>query len=74
VLHLHFSWYENNGISPEISEIKLRPSSTHTLQMFTALLEGIIKKRKNSNSFFSSLRLHTFNMKSHTHYNIEIKT
>jgi hypothetical protein len=47
VLHLHFSWYENNDISPELSEIKLRPSSTHTLQTFTALLAGILRKRNN---------------------------
>jgi hypothetical protein len=25
VLHLHFCWNENNGILPELSEIKLRP-------------------------------------------------
>jgi hypothetical protein len=24
VLHLHFCWNENNGIPPELSEIKLR--------------------------------------------------
>jgi hypothetical protein len=47
VLHLHFSWYENNDISPELSEIKLRPSSTHTLRTFTALLAGILRKRNN---------------------------
>jgi hypothetical protein len=47
VLHLHFSWYDNNDISPDLSEIKLRPSSTHTLQTFVALLAGIIRKRNN---------------------------
>jgi hypothetical protein len=72
MLHLHFSWYENNGISPEIFEIKHRPSSTHTLRTFTALLVGILRERNNLNSFFSSLILHTFNMKSYTQYNIEI--
>jgi hypothetical protein len=46
-LHLHFSWYENNDISPEISEIKLRPSSTHSLRMFTTLLAGTLRKRNN---------------------------
>jgi hypothetical protein len=47
VLHLHFCWYENNDISPEFSEIKLRPSSTHTLWTFTALLAGILRERNN---------------------------
>jgi hypothetical protein len=47
VLHLHFSWYENNDISPDISEIKLRPSSTHTLRTFTSLLAGILRERNN---------------------------
>jgi hypothetical protein len=47
VLHLHFCWYENNDISPEISEIKLRPSSMHTLWTFTALLAGILRERNN---------------------------
>jgi hypothetical protein len=47
MLHLHFSWYENNDISPELSEIKLRPSSMHTLRMFTALLAGILRERNN---------------------------
>jgi len=42
VLHLHFSWYENNGISSELSEIKLSPlqrtpcgCSLHSLQEFS---------------------------------------
>jgi hypothetical protein len=47
MLHLHFSWYENNDISPELSEIKLIPSSMHTLRMFTALQEGILRKKNN---------------------------
>jgi hypothetical protein len=40
VLHLHFFWNENNGIPPELSEIKLRTlvnahladASLHSLQ------------------------------------------
>ena len=71
LLHLHFSWYENDGISHEIFEIKHRPSSTHTLQTFTALLARILRERNNLNSFFSSLILHTFNMKSYTQHCIE---
>ena len=47
VIHLHFSWYENNDISSELSEIKLRPSSMHTLHTFTALLAGILRDRNN---------------------------
>jgi hypothetical protein len=47
MLHLHFCRYENNDISSEISEIKLRTSSMHTLQTFTALLAGILRKRNN---------------------------
>jgi hypothetical protein len=42
-----FAGYENNDISPELSEIKLRSSSTHTLQTFTALFVGIIRERNN---------------------------
>jgi hypothetical protein len=47
MLLLHFFGYENNDISPELSEIKLRPSSTHTLQTSTALLVGILRERNN---------------------------
>jgi hypothetical protein len=32
VLYLHFCQYENKGNPPEFSEIKLRPSSTHSMQ------------------------------------------
>jgi hypothetical protein len=34
-------------ISPNLSEVKFKLSLTHTLQMFTTLLEGILKKRNN---------------------------
>jgi hypothetical protein len=47
VLHLHFCWYENNDISLDLSEIKLIPSSTHTLQTLNALLAGILRERNN---------------------------
>jgi hypothetical protein len=34
-------------ISPELSEVKLRLSSTHTMRMFISLLAGILRKRNN---------------------------
>jgi hypothetical protein len=40
VLCLHFYGNENNGIPPELSKMKFEPSSTQTLQTFTALLAG----------------------------------
>jgi hypothetical protein len=67
VLHLLFCWNENNGILPELSEIKLKPSSMHTLQKFTALLEGTLLGRETIEThssplseFIHSTRNHTF--------------
>jgi hypothetical protein len=47
VIYFHFCWYKNNGISHEISEIKLRILSTHSFQTFSALLVGILRMRNN---------------------------
>jgi hypothetical protein len=40
VLHLHFYWNENNGISPELSEINSEPCQRTPCRRFTALLAG----------------------------------
>jgi hypothetical protein len=72
VLHLHFCWNENNGISPELSEIKLRTLvNAHLADVSLHSLQELSQEEKQLKLILFSLRLHTFNMKSYIQHNIE---
>jgi hypothetical protein len=50
VLHLRFCWNENNDISPEISEIKLRTLiNAHLADVSLHSLQELLSLRKRNN-------------------------
>jgi hypothetical protein len=50
VLHLHFCWNENNGISPEISEIKLKTLvNAHLADISLHSLQELLSLGKRNN-------------------------
>jgi hypothetical protein len=49
VLHLHFCWNENNGILPELSEIKLRTLvNAHLADVSLHSLQELSLRKRNN--------------------------
>jgi hypothetical protein len=50
VLHMHFYWNENNGISPDLSKIKLRILvNAHLADVSLHSLQELLSLRKRNN-------------------------